>query len=57
MVGRAYLYGLGASGEAGVDRALAILRRETERALQLTGCTSLGELDSRFVRHRSASRP
>ena len=53
MIGRAYLYGLGAGGEAGVDRALGILRRETRRALQLTGCTRLDQLDGRFVRRRT----
>ena len=53
MIGRAYLYGLGAGGEAGVDLALAILRRETQRALQLTGCSRLEELDGRYVRRRA----
>ena len=52
MIGRAYLYGLGAAGEAGVDRALGILRAETERALRLCGCARLDELDRRLVRRR-----
>ncbi|MGH8912515.1 MAG: alpha-hydroxy acid oxidase [Acidimicrobiia bacterium] len=46
MVGRAYLYGLMAGGEAGVDRALAILRSEYVRTLQLLGVTATTELNS-----------
>lgn len=44
MVGRATLYGLAAGGEEGVSRALSILHEETDRALAMIGCTSLGEL-------------
>jgi len=44
MVGRATLYGLAAGGEAGVSRALSILHEETDRALAMLGCRSLGEL-------------
>jgi L-lactate dehydrogenase (cytochrome) len=40
MVGRAYLYGLMAAGEPGVDRAIEILRTEYTRTLQLLGVTS-----------------
>lgn len=36
-VGRAYLYGLAAGGEAGVARAIEILKDETERAMALVG--------------------
>ncbi len=52
MVGRAYLYGLGAAGEHGVDRSLAILRSEIERDMALLGCSKVAELDERFVRKR-----
>jgi L-lactate dehydrogenase (cytochrome) len=45
MVGRAYLYGLMAGGERGVDRALAIFATETRRTLQLLGVRSLSELE------------
>src|SRR5207237_10557445 len=38
LVGRAYAYGLAAAGEAGVTRALEILRADMERTLQLLGC-------------------
>ena len=49
LVGRAYLYGLMAAGEAGVDRALAILRDDIVRSMQLLGVTTLGELNSSLV--------
>ena len=48
--GRGYLYGLGAGGEAGVGRALQILREEVERDLALLGCVRARDLDQRFVR-------
>lgn len=54
MIGRAYLYGLAAGGEAGVARAYAILREEMERVLKLLGCPRLADLDPSFVRRRSA---
>ncbi|MBB4211802.1 L-lactate dehydrogenase (cytochrome) [Rhodothalassium salexigens DSM 2132] len=44
MVGRPYLYGLGAGGEAGVDRALAILGAEIVRDLQLMGVADVAQL-------------
>jgi L-lactate dehydrogenase (cytochrome) len=41
MIGRAYLYGLGAGGEAGVARAIEILRNELDVTMALTGTASL----------------
>ena len=52
LVGRAYLYGLMAGGERGVDRAGDILRKEAIRTLQLLGVTSLAELAPGRVRLR-----
>ena len=52
LVGRAYLYGLMAGGEAGVDRALEILRRELLTTMQLVGVTAVGELAKDRVRLR-----
>src|SRR5436305_5556284 len=49
LVGRAYAYGLAAAGEAGVARALAILRDDLERTLQLLGCPAITKLDRSFV--------
>ena len=41
MIGRAYIYGLGAAGEAGVTKAIDILRNELDIAMALTGQTSV----------------
>ena len=49
LVGRAYAYGLGAAGGAGVARAIEILRIDLIRTLKLLGCSSLAELDRSFV--------
>jgi isopentenyl diphosphate isomerase/L-lactate dehydrogenase-like FMN-dependent dehydrogenase len=49
LVGRAYAYGLAAAGEAGVSRAIAILRADFERTLKLLGCASVSELDRSYV--------
>ena len=47
MVGRAYLYGLMAGGERGVDRMFEIMRSEALRTMQLTGVDSVEELRGR----------
>ena len=49
LCGRAYAYGLAAGGEAGVERAIDILRTDLERTLRLLGCPSVGELDRSYV--------
>jgi L-lactate dehydrogenase (cytochrome) len=49
MVGRAYAYGLGAAGGAGVARAIEILRGDFIRTLKLLGCASITELDESYV--------
>lgn len=49
LVGRAYAYGLGAAGEAGVTRAVDILRTGVERTLTLLGCASIADLEESFV--------
>lgn len=49
-VGRAYLYGLMAGGEAGVARALKILETEVLRTMQLLGVRSVAELGPHLVR-------
>jgi L-lactate dehydrogenase (cytochrome) len=49
LVGRAYAYGLAAAGEAGVARALEILRADVLRTLKLLGCRSVADLDRTFV--------
>ncbi len=49
LCGRAYAYGLAAAGEAGVDRAVEILRTDLERTLRLLGCSSVTDLDRSYV--------
>ncbi|MGD8476231.1 MAG: alpha-hydroxy acid oxidase [Burkholderiales bacterium] len=49
MIGRAWLYGLAAGGESGVDRALGILRDEIDMALALSGCASLSEVNRNLL--------
>jgi isopentenyl diphosphate isomerase/L-lactate dehydrogenase-like FMN-dependent dehydrogenase len=62
LIGRAYAYGLGAAGGAGVARAIEILRIDIVRTMKLLGCASTRDLDRSFVQlpeewlddHRSA---
>jgi L-lactate dehydrogenase (cytochrome) len=49
MVGRAYLYGLMAGGERGVERAVEILGAEVKRTMQLLGVNSVAELNRSHV--------
>jgi isopentenyl diphosphate isomerase/L-lactate dehydrogenase-like FMN-dependent dehydrogenase len=53
LCGRAYAYGLAAAGEAGVIRALDILRADLERCLRLLGCSSFDQLNESYVRPAS----
>ena len=59
LIGRAYLYGLMAGGEAGVDRAIEILSGQVERTMRLLGVTCLEELTPDHVTQlvRLAPRP
>ncbi len=49
LCGRAYAYGLAAAGEAGVERAIEILRADLERTLKLLGCPSIAALDGSYI--------
>ncbi|WP_077090782.1 alpha-hydroxy acid oxidase [Mycobacterium rhizamassiliense] len=49
LVGRAYLYGLMAGGEAGVERAIDILHSGVTRTMRLLGVTCLEELTPQHV--------
>jgi len=53
-IGRPYLYGLAAGGEAGVDRVLTLLSDEFERTLTLAGVNDVASLSRRHVRSRLA---
>jgi L-lactate dehydrogenase (cytochrome) len=55
-VGRPYLYGLSAGGEEGVRKALALLRGEFVRAMQLSGCARLDDIGPHLVRQLPAPR-
>ena len=55
-IGRPYLYGLAAGGEAGVDRILTLLSDEFQRTLTLTGVNDVATLSRRHVRKREAWR-
>ncbi|MDQ6524272.1 alpha-hydroxy acid oxidase [Nocardioides sp. LHD-245] len=49
LIGRAYLYGLMAGGEAGVARTIEILQGQIRRTLQLLGVRSIAELTPEHV--------
>lgn len=49
-IGRPYLFGLGAGGEAGVTRALEILRNELVTSMKLSGCIDVRNIDETMVR-------
>jgi L-lactate dehydrogenase (cytochrome) len=49
LCGRAYAYGLAAAGEAGVNRAIEILRTDLGRTLRLLGCPATVALDRSYV--------
>jgi isopentenyl diphosphate isomerase/L-lactate dehydrogenase-like FMN-dependent dehydrogenase len=52
LVGRAYAYGLGAAGQAGVARAIEILRADIVRTLALLGVGSISGLDETLIEIR-----
>jgi L-lactate dehydrogenase (cytochrome) len=49
MIGRAFLYGLGAAGQAGVARAVEIIANELDVTMALTGTRSVREIDARVL--------
>nr|WP_306267712.1 alpha-hydroxy acid oxidase [Pararhizobium sp. IMCC3301] len=51
--GRFYLYPLAAAGQAGVERALGLMRSEIERDMRLMGCKSVSELNRDNLRFRT----
>ncbi len=48
-IGRPYLYGLAAGGEAGVARVLEMLRTEIERDMALLGCRKINEVSGKHI--------
>jgi L-lactate dehydrogenase (cytochrome) len=51
-VGRAYLFGLAAGGQRGVEHALGLLRSEVERSMALLGCNSVQKLGESYIQKR-----
>ena len=53
-LGRYYLFPLSAAGEAGVDRALTLMRNELTRGMKLMGCSNIGQLTRANLRYRTS---
>jgi L-lactate dehydrogenase (cytochrome) len=51
--GRMYLYALAAAGQAGVERALGLMRSEIERDMKLMGATRVADLHRGMLRYRN----
>ena len=49
LSGRAYVYGLGAGGQAGLKRAIEILRNELDVSMALAGVSSIDDIDRRVI--------
>jgi L-lactate dehydrogenase (cytochrome) len=49
LIGRPYIFGLGAGGEAGVAKAIEIIRKELDVSMALTGLKSVREIDVRIL--------
>jgi isopentenyl diphosphate isomerase/L-lactate dehydrogenase-like FMN-dependent dehydrogenase len=55
LIGRPYLFGLAAGGEAGVARVIEIFRNEIEHTMAMAGCATVGDIDSSLVTHPVAA--
>jgi L-lactate dehydrogenase (cytochrome) len=51
-IGRYYLFPLAAAGQAGVERALTLMKAELDRDMKLMGCTSIAQLSRNNLRFR-----
>jgi L-lactate dehydrogenase (cytochrome) len=56
-IGRAFLYGLGALGQAGVTRCLEIIHKELDLTMAFCGHRRLVDVDERVLAHRGAATP
>src|SRR5438477_479902 len=54
LIGRAYAYGLAAAGQAGVARAIEILKADVDRTLRLLGCGAVSELNRSYIEYPCA---
>jgi len=55
LLGRAYIYGLGAAGQAGVTRAIEIIRGELVTSMGLTGTTSVNHVSKDIIIPRATA--
>jgi L-lactate dehydrogenase (cytochrome) len=49
MIGRSFLYGLGAMGEAGVTKALEIIAKELDVTMAVCGHTNIHDVDRKIL--------
>jgi L-lactate dehydrogenase (cytochrome) len=49
MIGRAYAYGLGAGGQAGVAKAIDIIRNELLTTMGLCGVNTVAEINRKVL--------
>ncbi len=49
LIGRAYIYGLGAGGQAGVAKAIDILEKELSVTMALTGTNRIADIDGKVL--------
>jgi len=57
LIGRAFLYGLGAGGQAGVRTAIEVIRKELDVCMALTGVTTIDEIDHRVLADWGTNSP
>jgi L-lactate dehydrogenase (cytochrome) len=49
LIGRAYIFGLAAGGQAGVAKAIEVIRNELDVSMALCGVNSIREIDRRVI--------
>jgi len=49
MIGRAYVYGLGAAGQQGVEKAISVIAKELETTMGLCGINTIAEIDDKVL--------
>jgi len=57
LIGRAYVYGLGAGGRAGVAKAIEILQKELSVAMALTGTTRVADISPQVLVGGKSQKP
>ena len=56
IIGRSYIYGLGAGGQAGVARSIEILRKELDVTMALCGMNSIAEINRDVLADQQSQR-